>query len=193
MFNMLDIRDRRILVTGGSSGIGLGIARALLSAGAIVTIVGRTERVNHAAEGLARECDAGKRVHALTCDVAEDEELEAAFRRSVEVMGHIDACFANAGVSGFAGGADGKGTQIGDMTLEEFRRVQRTNVEGLFLTFRAAARHMIGRGVGASLVATSSTAAIEGTPRNTHYALPRVRRQHLCGGWPSSWRDIASA
>ena len=46
-----------------------------------------------------------------------------------------------------------------DMTLDEFRRVQRVNVEGVFLTFRAAARHMIVRGQGGSLVATASTAA----------------------------------
>ena len=56
-----------------------------------------------------------------------------------------------------------------DMTLEEFRRVQRINVEGVFLTFRAAARHMVEHGQGGSLVATASTAAIEGAARNSHY------------------------
>ena len=47
-----------------------------------------------------------------------------------------------------------------EMTLQEFRRVQRINVEGVFLTFRAAARHMAERGQGGSLVATASTAAM---------------------------------
>jgi NAD(P)-dependent dehydrogenase (short-subunit alcohol dehydrogenase family) len=56
-----------------------------------------------------------------------------------------------------------------EMELEEFRRVQRVNVEGVFLTFRAAARHMAERGQGGSLVATASTAAIEGAARNSHY------------------------
>jgi hypothetical protein len=56
-----------------------------------------------------------------------------------------------------------------DMTLEEFRRVQRVNVEGVFLTFRAAARHMIEHGQGGSLVATASTAAVEGAARNSQY------------------------
>jgi len=70
-------------------------------------------------------------------------------------LGKVDACFANAGVSS-------KGTQLVDMDLEEFRRVQRVNVEGVFLTFRAAARHMVERGEGGSLVATASTAAVEG-------------------------------
>ena len=56
-----------------------------------------------------------------------------------------------------------------DMSLEEFRRVQRINVEGVFLTFRAAARHMAAHGQGGSLVATASTAAVEGAARNSHY------------------------
>jgi NAD(P)-dependent dehydrogenase (short-subunit alcohol dehydrogenase family) len=66
----------------------------------------------------------------------------------------VHACFANAGVSG-------KGNMVMDMTLDEFRRVQRINVEGVFLTFRAAARHMAAHGQGGSLVATASTAAVE--------------------------------
>ena len=77
-------------------------------------------------------------------------------------LGRVDACFANAGVSS-------KPTPLLDMTLAEFRRVQRVNVEGVFLTFRAAARHMAAHGQGGALVATASTAAIEGAARNSHY------------------------
>jgi NAD(P)-dependent dehydrogenase (short-subunit alcohol dehydrogenase family) len=62
-----------------------------------------------------------------------------------------------------------KGTPPVDMSLDEFRRVQRVNVEGVFLTFRAAARHMVQQGRGGSLVATASTAAVEGAARNSHY------------------------
>jgi NAD(P)-dependent dehydrogenase (short-subunit alcohol dehydrogenase family) len=76
--------------------------------------------------------------------------------------GRVDACFANAGVGG-------QGTPMMEMTLQEFRRVQRVNVEGVFLTFRAAARHMAAHGQGGSLVATASTAALEGAARNSHY------------------------
>src|SRR6185503_18138066 len=74
----------------------------------------------------------------------------------------VHACFANAGVSG-------KGTPLLEMSLDEFRRVQRVNVEGVFLTFRAAARHMVEHGHGGSLIATASTAAVEGAARNSHY------------------------
>ncbi|HYE70284.1 MAG TPA: SDR family oxidoreductase, partial [Aquabacterium sp.] len=89
--------------------------------------------------------------------------VEGQFQACVQALGgRVDAVFANAGVSG-------KGTLLVDMTLEEFRRVQRVNVEGVFLTFRAAARQMIAQGQGGSLVATASTAAVEGAARNSHY------------------------
>jgi NAD(P)-dependent dehydrogenase (short-subunit alcohol dehydrogenase family) len=96
------------------------------------------------------------------CDVGDEAQVDGAFAASVAALGRVDACFANAGVSG-------KGTLLVDMSLEEFRRVQRVNVEGVFLTLRAAARHMAERGQGGSLVVTASTAAIEGAARNSHY------------------------
>jgi NAD(P)-dependent dehydrogenase (short-subunit alcohol dehydrogenase family) len=96
------------------------------------------------------------------CDVGEEAQVERSFADSVAALGRVDSCFANAGVSG-------KGTLLTEMTLEEFRRVQRINVEGVFLTLRAAARHMAQHGRGGSLVATASTAAVEGAARNSHY------------------------
>jgi NAD(P)-dependent dehydrogenase (short-subunit alcohol dehydrogenase family) len=56
------------------------------------------------------------------------------------------------------------------MTLAEWRRVTSVNLDGVFLTFREAARHMIARGDGGSLVAISSVSAIDGAPRMEHYA-----------------------
>ena len=55
------------------------------------------------------------------------------------------------------------------MDYEEWRRVLRVNLDGVFFTFRAAARHMVERGQGGSLVAMASTAAIEGAARSSHY------------------------
>ena len=79
-----------------------------------------------------------------------------------QIDGVLFLAVANAGVSG-------KGTPLVDMDLQEFRRVQRVNVEGVFLTLRAAARQMVKQGQGGSLVATASTAAVEGAARNSHY------------------------
>jgi NAD(P)-dependent dehydrogenase (short-subunit alcohol dehydrogenase family) len=163
MYQPFDLAGRGVVVTGGNGGIGYGMARALLAAGAKVAIWGSNpEKTQGARASLAQECGDAARVHAFVCDVGDEAQVERAFAESVQALGRVDSCFANAGVSS-------KGTLLTDMTLEEFRRVQRVNVEGVFLTFRAAARHMAQHGQGGSLVATASTAAVEGAARNSHY------------------------
>lgn len=158
-----DLSGRGAVVTGGNGGIGYGMARALLASGAKVAIWGSNpDKTRQAQAALAQECGDAGRVHAFVCDVGDEAQVERAFADSVAALGRVDSCFANAGVSS-------KGTLLTEMTLEEFRRVQRINVEGVFLTFRAAARHMAGHGQGGSLVATASTAAVEGAARNSHY------------------------
>ena len=163
MHTPFDLSCRGAVVTGGNGGIGLGMARALLAAGARVAIWGsRPDKTERAKAQLVAECGDAARLHAFVCDVGEEAQVDATFTASVAALGRVDACFANAGVGG-------QGAPLLEMSLEEFRRVQRINVEGVFLTFRAAARHMVERGGGGSLVATASTAAIEGAARNSHY------------------------
>jgi NAD(P)-dependent dehydrogenase (short-subunit alcohol dehydrogenase family) len=164
MYAPFNLSGRTAIVTGGNGGIGYGMAAALLASGAQVAIWGSNpDKTQNAKARLAEECGDASRVHALVCDVGDEAQVEAAFAQSVSALGgRLDACFANAGVSS-------KGTRLEEMSLEEFRRVQRVNVEGVFLTFRAAARHMIAHGQGGSLVATASTAAVEGAARNSHY------------------------
>ena len=164
MHTPFDLSGRGIDITGGNGGIGLGMARALLASGARVAIWGsKPDKTEHAKAELIRACGDASRVHAFVCDVGDEAQVEARFAQSVAALGgRVDACFANAGVSS-------KGTPLLEMTLEEFRRVQRVNVEGVFLTFRAAVRHMVEHGHGGSLIATASTAALEGAARNSHY------------------------
>ena len=154
-----DLTGRTAVVTGGNGGIGLGMARALLLAGARVAIWGSI------AEKTARardELSGSGEVHSVVCDVGDEQSVERAFSQSLDCLGKVDACFANAGVSSFS-------TPIAKMSHEEFRRVMRVNLDGVFFTFRAASRHMIDRGEGGSLAVTASTAAIEGAARNSHY------------------------
>lgn len=163
MYTPFDLSGRGVVVTGGNGGIGFGMAKALLAAGARVSIWGsRPDKTERACAELAALATDARQVHALVCDVGDEAQVDQAFSASVAALGRVDACFANAGVSG-------KGTLMTDMSLDEFRRVQRINVEGVFLTFRAAARHMMEHGQGGALVATASTAALEGAARNSHY------------------------
>jgi len=160
-YQAFELRGKVALITGGNSGIGLGMAEALADAGAAVCIWGTNEEKNRAAVAALEQ--RGARVRAVRCDVGEEAEVERAFAETLSALGRVDACFANAGVGGAAPSFVG-------MTADEWRRVLRVNLDGVFFTFRAAARHMIERGGGGSLVVTSSLAGVEGAARGEHYS-----------------------
>ncbi|WP_261557954.1 SDR family NAD(P)-dependent oxidoreductase [Frankia tisae] len=142
-----DLHGRVSLVTGGNGGIGLGIAEALAAAGADVVILGTNERKNAAAEQtLAAH---GGKVLALRCDVGDEAQVIDAFEQAVGAFGRIDSCFANAGIGG-------EPMRFTDLTLDQWHQVLRINLDGVFLTFRTAARHLVAAGAGGSLVAVSS-------------------------------------
>jgi NAD(P)-dependent dehydrogenase (short-subunit alcohol dehydrogenase family) len=163
MYKPFDLTGRVALVTGGNSGIGLGMARAMAEAGADIAIWGTNATKNAAAKAdLAKT---GREVLALECDVSDEKAVEEAFAHTVRQLGRVDGCFANAGVSG-----QGRAASFLEMSAEEWRRVLKVNLDGAFFTFRAAARHMVERGGGGTLVGTASLAAIEGAARNEHYA-----------------------
>lgn len=162
---MFDLHGHVALVTGGNSGIGLGMADALARAGADVCIWGTNGERNEVA---ARELDKhGTRVLALRCDVGDENAVADAFAETLRTFGRVDSCFANAGVSA-------RPIPFIETSLAEFRRVTRVNLDGAFLTLRAAAAHMVERGDGGVLVGTSSVSAIHGAPRNEAYAASKA-------------------
>ncbi len=160
-----DLAGKAALVTGGNGGIGLGMAKALAEAGADVCIWGRNENKNQAAEEMLKAY--GRRVLALTCDISDEQEVEECFARTVKALGSVDACFANAGLHKMS-------TPFHEMDAEEWRLLFRVNMEGAFFTLRAAVRHMLERGQGGSLVATSSLSGISAMARGEHYAATKA-------------------
>ena len=160
-FAPFDLTGHVALVTGGNGGIGLGMAEGLAQAGADVAVWGTNDDKNAAA--AARLEKYGTRVVALRCDVGDEAEVEATFAATVDALGKVDSCFANAGVPGTM-------TRFTEASTDDWRRVMRVNLDGAFFTLRAAARHMVERGEGGSLVGTSSLSAIEGAARNEAYA-----------------------
>ncbi|NNE72299.1 MAG: SDR family oxidoreductase [Acidimicrobiales bacterium] len=156
----LALAGRTALITGGNGGIGLGMASALGAAGADIVIWGRDEAKNAAAlERLAAE---DTEAHAFVCDVADPESIAETFAASVDTAGAIDCVFANAG-------RGGSGAPFLEVSLDEWRAVFAVNLDAVFVLFQAAARHMVDRGEGGSLVAVSSTSAIHGAANNEAY------------------------
>lgn len=162
---MASLAGRTVVITGGNGGIGLGIATAVGLAGADVIIWGRNKEKND--EALTLLDTAGVTARAFVCDVTSEAAVEEAFGASVEAAGgHVDSVFANAG-------RGGTGTSFVDTSLEQWRAVMATNLDGVFLTLRAAARHMVSNG-GGSLVAVSSTSAIHGAGGNEAYGTSKT-------------------
>jgi NAD(P)-dependent dehydrogenase (short-subunit alcohol dehydrogenase family) len=163
MYKPFDLTGKVALVTGGNGGIGLGMAEAMAQAGADIVIWGTRQEKNEAAG--KKIAAYGKRVASRRVDVSNEVEVVEAMQAAIETMGRVDCVVANAGIGG--------GAPFTEMTSELFRRVHAVNEDGVFWTFREAAKHMTERAkagdAGGSLVAIASSAGIEGAARNAAY------------------------
>ena len=163
--NPFDLSGHVSLVAGGNGGIGLGIARGLAGAGAAVAVWGRDAAKTE--DAVARLRDAGATATGVVCDVSDEASVAEGVAQTVSELGRIDSCFANAGIGGTP-------ARFAEMPLDDWRAVMAVNLDGTFLTFRECVRHMVERGGGGSLVATSSLTAIEAAPRSVHYAASKA-------------------
>ena len=116
MYRPFDLTGKVALVTGGNSGIGLGMARAVAQAGADVAIWGTNPAKNAAAK--SELATTGREIVTLECDVSDEQAVETAFGETLRLLGRVDGCFANAGVSGRSGT-----TSFSEMSAAEWRRV----------------------------------------------------------------------
>ena len=137
---------RRVLVTGGGTGIGRAIAQSFAEAGDAVTIAGRRpEPLEDAARAFTAEI--------RTADVTDEASVAALFDTPFDVV------VANAGA--------GKPGKVKDMSLDDWRATVDVNLTGTFLTFRAALQDMPA---GGRLIAVASTASLQGGANIAAYA-----------------------
>lgn len=164
MAGLFDLSGRVAVVTGGSKGIGFGMARGMARAGADVALWARNlEACEKAAEELR---GLGGRTLAVACDVGEEASIVDATARTVEELGRIDACFANAGHGDFYDPLK--------IDLARWRRVLDVNLDGAFATLREVAKHMVERGGGGKLVTISSICERFGAESQPGYAASKA-------------------
>jgi NAD(P)-dependent dehydrogenase (short-subunit alcohol dehydrogenase family) len=157
------VTDRVAVVTGGNRGIGRAIAIALAADGFAVAVTARD--ADALADTVAAiEADGGTAL-ALPCDVR-DEESVATMARHVVGLGRVHTVVANAGIAGPT-------APLHEIQLAEWRDCLATDLDGVFLTFRAFVPAMIESGVG-SLVAISSMTGKRPLHGRTPYAAAKM-------------------
>ncbi len=149
------LAGKHAIVTGGGTGIGLAIARALVGAGAAVTITGRRSDVLEAA---ARETPGLNPQHM---NVSDETSVVEGIKAARGLFGPIDICVANAGIA--------EGRRVTKTTLEFWRNMMATNLDGAFLTIRESLKDMEKSGWG-RVIAVSSIAGIHGLKGGAAYS-----------------------
>lgn len=156
-----DFSDRTAFVTGAARGMGLATAIGFAESGAAVAMIDRDPQELEAA--VKKLTDAGHKVLAITCDVTDEAQIEQAVERTVAEFGSLDMAFNNAGIQADA-------TQMADISLDDFDRMQSINLRGVFACMKYQLIQMRKQGSGA-IVNNSSLGGFVGVPgRATYHA-----------------------
>ncbi|SQD97259.1 MULTISPECIES: SDR family NAD(P)-dependent oxidoreductase [unclassified Parafrankia] len=148
---------RVAVVTGGASGIGLGVARLFLADGHRVAVLDRDGR---AARAAATELAAIGKVLAVEADVADRESVDAAFEQVRAQLGPVEILVTSAGIESF--------NPLLSITADVWNRIIAVNLTGTFSCVQAAVPDMIAAGWG-RIVTISSSSAQSGAPNLAHY------------------------
>ena len=159
---MFRVKDYGVIVTGGASGIGLAYAEVLAENGASVTLMDLDRTRLH--RGVERLTGRKLNVRGMAVDVTDRPAVHRAFDKTVKVYGRLDVVFANAGIDSGPGfrpmGPDGRTPEgaIENYADARWDKVIDTNLNSVFTTVKAAARHMKPRRSGRIIITTSLAA-----------------------------------
>jgi gluconate 5-dehydrogenase len=173
---LFDLSGKRALVTGSSQGIGLGLAEGFAAAGAEIILNGRNkEKLSGAVAALKAK---GFKVHGFDFDVTSQDSVATAIQKIESEIGAIDILVNNAGMQ-FR-------TPLEDFPPEKFRELMTVNVESVFLTGQAVARHMIKRGRG-KIINICSVQSELGRPGIAPYTATKGAVKMLTKGMAADW------
>jgi NAD(P)-dependent dehydrogenase (short-subunit alcohol dehydrogenase family) len=152
--------NKVILVTGGSTGIGRATAKVLGAEGATVIIADVQDQ--EGSNTVRMVCDAGGQAEYHHVDVGDYEQVRALVTQVAETHGSLDGAFNNAGI-------EGPTAKILDVPMEDWDRVIRVNLTGVFICMKCEIEQMIKQDGGGSIVSTSSAAGLIGIPGAASY------------------------
>jgi NAD(P)-dependent dehydrogenase (short-subunit alcohol dehydrogenase family) len=184
--DLFDVSGFGVIVTGGASGLGLAYAEALASHRARVTLIDVDESALE--RHVARLVGQGLDVRGAVADVTDHAALDRAIDGAADTYGRLDVAFANAGIDpgvGFVGAwAGGQRPRVAEGALElytdeRWNRVIDINLNGIFATARAAARHMRPRRFGRIIVTTSLAATKVEPAIGAAYMTAKAGARHL--------------
>ncbi|GJL82610.1 MAG: 3-oxoacyl-(ACP) reductase [marine bacterium B5-7] len=156
---LTSIKDKSVIVTGGSKGIGRGIAKVFAAQGAKVTIAARGEQ---AAMDACNEINNGGGVASFQqCDVSDWESVKSMVDAVAKAQGGVDIMCANAGAF--------PQTKIVDMEPDEWDQVMGTNLRSAFLSVKACIPYFEKAGKGRVVLTSSITGPVTGYPGWAHY------------------------
>ena len=155
------LTGRTVIVTGGTKGIGKGIARVFKKAGANVVLVGRDRE-----RGEAAASELGDGTAFVAADVGRDEDCERMAAEAAERFGGIDVLCANAGVF--------PDVKLADMTGGDIDEIFATNVKGTMLSVKACLAALERSGHGRVILTSSITGPITGYPGWSHYGATKA-------------------
>lgn len=171
VLDQFNLHGKTALVTGASSGIGKKVALAYVEAGAQVALAARQlDNLEALADEIA---SAGGKAVPIACDVTQQDQVNDMVDQVTAEFGGIDIAVCNAGIV--------SDVPILDLSLEEFERIQSTNVTGVFLTAQAAAKAMVQQQRGGSIITTASMSGhiINIPQRVGHYCTSKAAVIHL--------------
>jgi len=163
--SLLDFHGRVVIVTGGSGGLGQGIAQRFAQAGAQVVVHYHANRDD--AQAVVRRIEAaGGQAVVVLADLTQAEQTSSLVAQAVACYGRVDVLINNAGIYPQA--------SLLDMPLAQWEAVINANLRSAFLCTQAVARQMIRQGEGGAIVNITSIEAENPAPQHSHYSASKA-------------------